>query len=1131
MENIMMKFVTVFSVLIILLWGIVFAGSTGPAGNRTEQELTGAGWYAWLDKNASWQNDVVHPDSFNLATMPVNAPSVGWNSLFYNPLPWQSVTTSATLQVSVPGTVEQYFWNSNNGDYRGVSWWGRDFTITNWTGKSVKLWVENTRLRCEVYVNQKLVGYDCVGNLPFESDITGALVSGTNKLALRVTDPDGNFGWGDYNPPISWGSQKLITSHGYGGIIGRVKVIVEDPVAIKDIYVRNKPTITDVDVSVTIANKGTTTWMGSMALDVMTTDSVPVSMYSTTVTGMNLNAGDTTIITKTISVPGAKIWDVGHGNLYNLKAVLSNGSGTAGDGFVQRFGFRWFEIVNHTTGNAMYRLNGKRIFLKSAISWGFFPANGMYSSQAIAEAQVAAAQTLGLNMLNFHRCIGQTIILDVADEKGLLYYEEPGAYSSYIVWLWNTGLNNSTLPRTDWNNFGLGRSMAHQKVLRMVMRDRSHPALIQFNMVNEPGVPPIDEAIQDMKDMHRLDPSRFTTYGSGFMNEGDNGVNKLHMLPNDSTQYYYGFCDIHNLSGMANGSYEDSSYNNPTNYQRYSTDTKEIRFWGEENSVAALPRLQKLYDYYSNGSNPPGWDGTEYINRYNGWKNYIASKNLAAYYPSIESVTVSTGNVTYYAQGRGLENALISDVSDGYVSNGWECMKLDNFSGMVDQLRDLKGNVKYYADYSRPLYIAVKARDKIGHIGDQIIVDLFIVNQNALPGGSYTLTLQSRKPNKTTTQVYNGTVTVTGGDKFGELLVENITVNLDGGKGYYHLLASLSSGASQVANGHDEILAVDWKSMALSTSGAIACNNPALTTFLKTAKGLNLPAFSTSLGTLKYIVTGPLTGGATTFSSDDVLNRVNTDGTSLIILDSTGAWMQILKNKGIVPTYATMIHGNQWVGGGFLVRAYPLYNDLPVNCAMNWEYQTFVRYKDHTSFGFQLTGENPVVTDWNSGDSRVCTAVGIIPYGKGKILFSTIPITPSLSQTINITNVPKKVLCNYIAWAANPSDTTFSPVLDWPDTQATGIATASTQLHPVNFTAFSRSNRTVSIGFFLQRAEPVTVSVYDLSGHKIATLVDKNLGQGSYRILWDAKSVASGFYTVRMREESSAYAKVIPIVR
>ena len=226
-----------------------------------------------------------------------------------------------------------------------------------------------------------------------------------------------------------------------------------------------------------------------------------------------------------------------------------------------------------------------------------------------------------------------------------------------------------------------------------------------------------------------------------------------------------------------------------------------------------------------------------------------------------------------------------------------------------------------------------------------------------------------------------------------------------------------------------------------------------------------------------------------------------------------------------------MVHGNQWVGGGFLVRAHPLYNDLPVNCAMNWEYQTFVRYKDHTSFGFQLTGENPVVTDWNSGDSRVCTAVGIIPYGKGKILFSTIPITPSLSLTINIADVPKKVLCNYIAWAANPSDTTFSWVLDWPDSQAVGVVSVPVNEHPVKLTVSPRSDRIVAVSFSLIRSEPVRVSVYDLSGHRVATLVSKNLGSGSYRFFWDTRAIASGFYTIRMEEESGTYVRGIPIMR
>ncbi len=39
------------------------------------------------------------------------------------------------------------------------------------------------------------------------------------------------------------------------------------------------------------------------------------------------------------------------------------------------------------------------------------------------------AKRLGLNMLNFHRTIGQRNVLDYADELGLLYFEEPGGNS------------------------------------------------------------------------------------------------------------------------------------------------------------------------------------------------------------------------------------------------------------------------------------------------------------------------------------------------------------------------------------------------------------------------------------------------------------------------------------------------------------------------------------------------------------------------------------------------------------------------------------------------------------------------------------------------------------------------------
>jgi beta-galactosidase len=1115
------KFCIVCSVVLLLSAHVVFAASTAPAGTRQQTDLSGTGWTVWLDKGASWQNDSAYPNGVTISTYPVHAPTGGWTQLFSNPIPWQNVgnNSSAVLQVNVPGTVDEYFWSANGGEYRGVSWWGRSFTLTSWTGKRVKLIVENARLRCEIFVNQKLVGYDGVGNVPFESDITGALVAGVNNLAIRVTNPGGNYHWEDRGAPIVWGNQKVLLTHGFAGITGRVLLVVEDPVVIKDIYVKNKPTITDVDAIVTIANEGASAWNGSMVLDVMTGDPVPVSVYTTTISNVVLNAGAITVVTKTISVPGAKIWDIGKGNLYFVKAMLKDGSGTGQDGFMQRFGFRWLEVANHVgssgqSANTMFRLNGRRIFITSAISWGFFPANGMYATPAMAAAQIDAARKLGLNMLNFHRCIGQTIILDAADEKGLLYYEEVGGYESYY--------NKGCSPPAGYTGPGCaaytGRLQAREKLLRMVKRDRSHPSLIHYNMQNEADNDPIDEAKQDMKEAHALDPSRTITYSSGFMGNGSAGNNKLHMIMNDSlTQYNYGFSDEHNTFNP--GSYAETCYVSPTNYFRNTTTSNELTFLGEESSVSTLPRLQKLHDYYSNAANPKGWDGSDYLDWYNGFTNYISSKGLQTYYPSLDSFTISTGNIAYFLHGRIIENARMNNYRDGYAINGWECMKSDNHSGVVDQLRNLKGDAKLIADYTRPLYVAVKSRQMIEHVGDQAHVDLFIVNENALAAGTYTLTLTVLKPSGATSQVYSGSAKVTGGDTFGELLMQNITFALDGGAGYYRLKARLLSGSSQVADGHEQILTVDWKSMTVPATGAIASNNTALTAFLNTTKGLNLPQYSNSLGTLKYIVAT----GSGNFIRSDLLSRVNTGGTTLIIVDSANSWMSTLSSSGVVTgSVGTMTQSQNWVGGGYFVRKHPTFNSLPVNCAMNWEYQNFVSYNlaNGKQYGFQMTGEDPVVTDWDNHEHRLCTSVGILSYGKGKIIFSTLALVDYLSLATGASNVPKKVLLNYLVWGADPTVNTFYPVVDPVDTASVKAISAGRARLPAMALGISVTQglRDVRIRCSIPPAyETVALRICDVAGKTLWASSGVPAGNGSFGIAWKPAGAAAGAYFLQVK--------------
>ena len=65
---------------------------------------------------------------------------------------------------------------------------------------------------------------------------------------------------------------------------------------------------------------------------------------------------------------------------------------------MQGFGFRWF--APHGLGtDAVFRLNGDRIRLTSAISWGYWGLNGLWPSPDLAEKEVNQAKALGLNVL------------------------------------------------------------------------------------------------------------------------------------------------------------------------------------------------------------------------------------------------------------------------------------------------------------------------------------------------------------------------------------------------------------------------------------------------------------------------------------------------------------------------------------------------------------------------------------------------------------------------------------------------------------------------------------------------------------------------------------------------------------
>jgi hypothetical protein len=77
----------------------------------------------------------------------------------------------------------------------------------------------------------------------------------------------------------------------------------------------------------------------------------------------------------------------------------------------------------------------------------------------------------------------------------------------------------------------------------------------------------------------------------------------------------------------------------------------------------------------------------------------------------------------------------------------------------------------------------------------------------------------------------------------------------------------------------------------------------------------------------------------------------------------------------------------------------------------------------------------------------------------------------------------------------------------------------------------ARPHSGIVVGCTIGRPEKVVAVVYDLFGHAVATLVNRQLSPGEYRFGWDTRAVAPGCYTIQLREGADAWQKTVMVTR
>jgi hypothetical protein len=844
-----------------------------------------------------------------------------------------------------------------------------------WHGKNVFMEFGSTRMRTEVFVNNELVGYNLVDGTPFSINISDAANPGKNKLAVRITDPNGDFTWNDYMM-FTWGKNETLPSKGFGGITGDVSIYAVGNSYIDDVYVKNKSSLKEVDVQVKVKVKGDTEGNLIYELRAWNKDEILLTSEKT----VNNNT-----ITQSIIYPEAKLWSPDSPNLYVLTVKLEN-EGETRDVFERRFGFRWFE-AKMVNGDRMLFLNNKRIVLRTAISWGIWPVNGLYPTDELAKKQIQTAKDLGLNMLSFHRAIGQPKILNYADEMGLLYYEEPGGYRD--------------------SKDSLTQVWKREKLFRMVKRDRNHPSLVIYNMANEGSDLPDSSDYSNIQRAHELDETRFITYKSP---NGEVPLTpapiKLYMEPYNQEHFIQGWWDKHHAGGP--GVYHDEKYNNPTDFYRHIDHHEEIIFYGEDGAIGTPGRMQLIKKAIEN-QEYNGWDGDKYLSLYHTYNTFLDKKGFRDAFPNVDSLTTSLGRNSHYYHGRIIENVRIANNIDGYAVNGWEETKVENHSGIVDAYRNPKTNPEIMAYYNQPLYVAIKARNKVQKAGESITADFFIVNEKDI-NGEFDLVIKVKNEGQNIYEEQHSVV-ISGGLVYGELLKDAVEIPVK--SDYNTIHAYIMKGDEIIARGHEKIFGVDMrvdnspeKITVMDTSGILK------DFFDKNSINANLWWSQNEKPAGNLVVVGhskiPYTGSV----RQELVEWVAL-GNKLIVLGGADEWAEYFAKKEVLDYRGKKDLGILWYGGNFAVRDNPYFEGLPVNQAFNWEYQCFVHY-DRKRFGLRLPEAETVVAAFADHKEEVFDAISIIPVGRGEIVISTLDIMPNLRSDNPSSYMAKRIVMNMI---------------------------------------------------------------------------------------------------------------------
>ncbi len=633
---------------------------------------------------------------------------------------WERNSTAIPnrTEIRVPSVWEEFF-----PSYDGVGWYWHDFVVPEQSLRSTALLhFSAINYFAEVWLNGRYLGSHEGGYTPFDLDASSCVRAGTNQLAVRVINPPKDEVGIDGIILKETPCWRALESFNFGGIWQDVSFHLLPPCHVVDCFVRPRIATESAELHLEISNATSSPQAASIEVTVH-----PAGDRETVATGHHrlvLPAGASEH-TLSIAIDNPRLWSPDQPFLYVANVTILTSSGS--DSCRVRFGMREFTLENDG-----FHLNGERLFLKGAFHEGFYPITIAYPrDEAIVRKELSEAKAAGLNLLRFWQIPIHPRVLDLADEIGMLLMDEPP-----IEWITDSVHTERR---------------CRQEVRDLVRRDRNHPSVVFWTILNEgsvlpdftrrgPGQPTAQEwfgaTVQRIRaelcrEARTLDPSRIIIDDSGGWYTGANAY-----LPDSNQPIPINDVHIYRRAPVDEGIYNELD-------ALGKRDTALVRaplvgglpVFVTEFGYGSLPDVRSIVDNYQRTEAREDAEDFIQIRRIEeDLERVFRAERLDEVFPSVSALCAATQRLQAEGNCLQMEALRANPRVFGYVIHAFSAGGVILCAEMVDVWRNPKPICRLATEIHRDIYPVIRVWPRVIYAGRPLPIQVTVVSDRGRLG-------------------------------------------------------------------------------------------------------------------------------------------------------------------------------------------------------------------------------------------------------------------------------------------------------------------------------------------------------------------------------------------------------------